>query len=28
PIPEPLTMLGVLMGITGLAGYVRKRRCA
>lgn len=25
-IPEPLTMLGVLVGLGGLAGYVRKRR--
>ena len=25
-IPEPMTMLGVFMGISGLAGYVRKRR--
>jgi len=25
-IPEPMTMLGVLTGIGGLAGYVRKRR--
>ena len=27
-IPEPLTMLGVFMGIAGLAGYVRKRKLA
>ena len=26
PIPEPLTMLGVLVGIGGLTRYVRKRR--
>ena len=25
-VPEPMTMLGVFMGISGLAGYVRKRR--
>ena len=25
-VPEPLTMLGVFMGIGGLAGYIRKRR--
>ena len=25
-IPEPVTMLGVLFGVVGLAGYVRKRR--
>lgn len=25
-IPEPLTMLGVLAGVGGLAGYIRKRR--
>lgn len=24
-IPEPLTMLGALMGVTGLAGYLRRR---
>ena len=24
-IPEPLTMLGVFAGVTGLAGYVRRR---
>ena len=28
PIPEPLTMLAVGMGIAGLAGYIRKRRLA
>ncbi len=28
PIPEPLTMLAVGMGIAGLAGYVRKRKLA
>ena len=27
-VPEPVTMLGVFMGISGLAGYVRKRRLA
>ena len=27
PIPEPLTMLGMLMGICGVGGYVR-RKCA
>ena len=25
-IPEPLTVLGVLAGVAGLAGYIRKRR--
>lgn len=25
-IPEPITMLGVVLGIGGLAGYIRKRR--
>ena len=25
-IPEPITMLGVFMGISGLGGYIRKRR--
>jgi len=25
-IPEPMTMLGVFMGIGGLAGYIRRRR--
>ena len=25
PIPEPLTMLGVFAGMTGVAGYLRKR---
>jgi len=25
-VPEPLTMLGVLAGISGLAGYVRRRK--
>jgi hypothetical protein len=28
PIPEPVTMAGVLMGIGGLVGYARKRRKA
>ena len=28
PLPEPLTMAGVFMGIGGLAGYLRKRRAA
>jgi len=27
-IPEPLTMLGVFLGVSGLAGYVRRRRLA
>jgi len=27
-IPEPLTMLAVFTGVTGLAGYLRKRRSA
>jgi len=27
-VPEPLTVLGVLMGVGGLAGYIRKRRMA
>jgi len=26
PIPEPVTMAGVFLGLCGLAGYVRKRR--
>ena len=26
PIPEPMTMVGVFLGISGLAGYVRRRR--
>lgn len=26
PIPEPMTMMAVMMGIGGLAGYVKKRR--
>ena len=26
PIPEPMTMLAVGLGITGLGGYIRKRR--
>jgi len=25
-IPEPLTMLGVLLGVSGLGGYIRRRR--
>ena len=25
-VPEPVTALGVLMGVSGLAGYIRKRR--
>lgn len=28
PIPEPVTMLGVMLGVGGLAGYVRRRRGA
>jgi len=28
PVPEPVTMLGVFLGVSGLAGYVRKRRSA
>jgi hypothetical protein len=27
-VPEPLTLIGVLGGITGLGGYIRKRRAA
>ena len=27
-IPEPMTMLAVGLGITGLGGYIRKRRRA
>lgn len=27
-IPEPLTLLGLVMGVGGLAGYLRKRRTA
>jgi hypothetical protein len=26
PLPEPLTMLGVIAGVGGVAGYIRKRR--
>ena len=25
-VPEPLTMIGVLIGVAGLGGYVRRRR--
>jgi len=28
PVPEPLTMAGLMLGIGGLVGYVRKRRAA
>ena len=28
PVPEPLTMFGVFMGLLGVAGYIRKRRRA
>jgi len=28
PVPEPMTMLGMFLGIGGLTGYVRKRRMA
>jgi hypothetical protein len=27
-VPEPLTMLGVIAGVAGVAGYIRKRRAA
>jgi hypothetical protein len=27
-VPEPLTMLGVFLGVSGLAGYMRRRRLA
>ena len=27
-IPEPLTMLGVFLGVSGLAGYIRRRKLA
>jgi len=27
-VPEPITMLGLLMGVGGLAGYIRKRKTA
>jgi hypothetical protein len=26
PVPEPVTMLGVFLGVSGLAGYIRRRR--
>lgn len=26
PIPEPITMIGLVMGVGGVAGYIRKRR--
>jgi len=28
PIPEPMTLLGVLFGVSGMAGYIRRRRAA
>ena len=28
PIPEPLTVFGVLAGLGGMAGYLRRRRMA
>ena len=28
PIPEPLTMAGLFLGISGLGSYIRKRRMA
>ena len=28
PIPEPLTILGVFLGVAGLGAYIRKRRTA
>ena len=28
PVPEPLTVLGVIAGVGGVAGYIRKRRAA
>lgn len=28
PVPEPLTILGVFLGVGGVAGYLRKRRMA
>jgi hypothetical protein len=28
PVPEPITLAGLMMGIGGLVGYVRKRRVA
>lgn len=27
-VPEPMTMLGLMLGVGGLAGYIRKRRTA
>jgi hypothetical protein len=27
-VPEPVTMLGVFLGVSGLAGYIRRRRLA
>lgn len=27
-VPEPMTMLGLMLGVGGLAGYIRKRRSA
>jgi hypothetical protein len=28
PIPEPITLAGMILGVTGLAGYIRRRRAA
>lgn len=28
PVPEPVTMLGLFMGVFGVAGYIRKRKLA